>query len=151
MELVIKVCFMLVFLVIMVLSMIGFMFWIGNGVLFEGSGSKLVFYVIVFVIVIVYGLFLLYKCFIYKEVVEIGFKGMGELFFFVIIVLLLLMLGNSFKVLGMGVFVVGIVGEYFLLMLIVFMLFIVGVIMLFIIGILWGMFVIFIFIGVLLI
>lgn len=142
---------MLVLLIIMVLSMVGFMFWIGKGVLFEGSGSKFVFYVMVFVIVIVYGLFLIYKCFIYKEVVEIGFKGMGELFFLVIIVLLLLILGNSFKVFGIGVFVVGIVGEYFFLVFIVFMLFIVGVIMLFIIGMLWGIFVILIFIGVLLI
>ena len=143
-----KARFMLVPLVIMVLSMIGFMFWTGNGVLSEGSGSKSVLYATALATAIAYGLLLLHKRFTHKEAVEIGFKGMGELLPLVTIVLLSLTLGNSLKVLGTGVFVAGIVGEYLPLMLIVPMLFIAGAIMSFTTGTSWGTFAILIPIGV---
>ena len=62
-----KARFMLVPLVIMVLSMIGFMFWTGNGVLSEGSGSKSVLYATALATAIAYGLLLLHKRFTHKE------------------------------------------------------------------------------------
>ena len=73
---------------------------------------------------------------------------MGELLPLVTIVLLSLTLGNSLKVLGTGVFVAGIVGEYLPLVLIVPMLFIAGAIMSFTTGTSWGTFAILIPIGV---
>jgi len=51
-----KARFMLVPLIIMVLSMVGFMFWTGNGVLSEGSGSKSVLYATALATAIAYGL-----------------------------------------------------------------------------------------------
>lgn len=143
-----KARFMLVPLIIMVLSMVGFMFWTGKGVLSEGSGSKSVLYATALATAIAYGLLLIHKRFTHKEAVEIGFKGMGELLPLVTIVLLSLTLGNSLKVLGTGVFVAGIVGEYLPLVLIVPMLFIAGAIMSFTTGTSWGTFAILIPIGV---
>jgi Na+/H+ antiporter NhaC len=143
-----KARFMLVPLIIMVLSMVGFMFWTGNGVLSEGSGSKSVLYATALATAIAYGLLLIHKRFTHKEAVEIGFKGMGELLPLVTIVLLSLTLGNSLKVLGTGVFVAGIVGEYLPLVLIVPMLFVAGAIMSFTTGTSWGTFAILIPIGV---
>ena len=73
---------------------------------------------------------------------------MGELLPLVTIVLLSLTLGASLKVLGTGVFVAGIVGEYLPAFLIIPLLFIAGGIMSFTTGTSWGTFAILIPIGV---
>ncbi|MDB2330639.1 sodium:proton antiporter [Alteromonas sp.] len=143
-----KARFMLVPLIVMVLSMVGFMFWTGDGVLSEGSGSKSVLYATALATAIAYGLLLIHKRFTHAEAVEIGFKGMGELLPLVTIVLLSLTLGNSLKELGTGVFVAGIVGEYLPLVFIVPMLFLAGAVMSFTTGTSWGTFAILIPIGV---
>jgi|TARA_R110002126_G_scaffold35208_6_gene108610 Na+/H+ antiporter NhaC len=143
-----KARYMLVPLLTMVLSMVGFMFWTGNGTLSEGSGSKSVLYATALATAIAYGLLLWHKRFTHKEAVEIGFKGMGELLPLVTIVLLSLTLGNSLKDLGTGVFVAGVVGEYLPLVFIVPMLFIAGAVMSFTTGTSWGTFAILIPIGV---
>ena len=88
------------------------------------------------------------KRFTHHEAVDVGFKGMGELLPLVTIVLLSLTLGSSLKVLGTGLFVAGIVGEYLPLFLIVPMLFLAGGIMSFTTGTSWGTFAILIPIGV---
>lgn len=143
-----KARFMLVPLCVMVLSMIGFMFWTGNGSLAQGSGSKSVLYATGLATAVAYGLLLLHKRFTHHQAVEIGFKGMGELLPLVSIVLLSLTLGNSLKVLGTGVFVAGVVGEYLPIVFIVPMLFIAGAVMSFTTGTSWGTFAILIPIGV---
>ncbi|RDV26636.1 sodium:proton antiporter [Alteromonas aestuariivivens] len=143
-----KARFMLVPLLTMVISMVGFMLWTGNGVLAEGSGSKSVLYATILATSVAYFLLLFHRRFNHHEAVAIGFKGMGELLPLVTIVLLSLTLGSSLKVLGTGVFVAGIVGEYLPLFLIVPMLFIAGAIMSFTTGTSWGTFAILIPIGV---
>ncbi|MBD3586750.1 sodium:proton antiporter [Salinimonas sp. HHU 13199] len=143
-----KARFMTVPLAVMVFSMVGFMFWTGNGVLAEGSGSKSVLYATVLATAVAYLLLLTHKRFTHQEAVKVGFKGMGELLPLVTIVLLSLTLGSSLKVLGTGVFVSGIVGEYLPLVLIVPMLFLAGAIMSFTTGTSWGTFAILIPIGV---
>ncbi len=143
-----KARFMVVPLLTMVVSMVGFMLWTGNGVLADGSGSKSVLYATVLATAVAYFLLILHKRFNHHQAVEIGFKGMGELLPLVTIVLLSLTLGASLKVLGTGVFVAGLVGEYLSLVLIVPMLFIAGAIMSFTTGTSWGTFAILIPIGV---
>ncbi|MEQ5809360.1 sodium:proton antiporter [Alteromonas sp. NFXS44] len=143
-----KVRFMVVPLVLMVVSMVGFMLWTGDGVLANGSGSKSVLYATILATVVAYFLLILHKRFTHHEAVEIGFKGMGELLPLVSIVLLSMTLGASLKVLGTGVFVAGIVGEYLPLVLIVPMLFLAGAVMSFTTGTSWGTFAILIPIGV---
>ncbi|GAC16585.1 Na+/H+ antiporter NhaC family protein [Aliiglaciecola lipolytica] len=143
-----KARYMVVPILTMVLSMVGFMLWTGNGVLSEGSGSKSVLYATVLATVVAYFLLLAGKRFTHHQAVEIGFRGMGELLPLVTIVLLSLTLGASLKVLGTGVFVAGMVGEYLPLVFVVPMLFIAGGIMSFTTGTSWGTFAILIPIGV---
>ena len=143
-----KARFMLLPLLTMVVSMVGFMLWTGDGVLSQGSGSKSVLYATALATAVAYGLLLVHKRFTHQEAVTVGFKGMGELLPLVTIVLLSLTLGNSLKILGTGAFVAGIVGEFLPLVLIVPMLFLAGAVMSFTTGTSWGTFAILIPIGV---
>ena len=143
-----KASYMVVPIVTMVVSMVGFMLWTGNGVLAQGSGSKSVLYATILATAVAYLMLVFGKRFTHHEAVETGFKGMGEILPLVTIVLLSLTLGSSLKVLGTGVFVAGLVGEYLPVVLVVPMLFIAGAIMSFTTGTSWGTFAILIPIGV---
>ena len=143
-----KASYMVVPIVTMVVSMVGFMLWTGNGVLSQGSGSKSVLYATILATAVAYLMLVFGKRFTHHEAVETGFKGMGEILPLVTIVLLSLTLGSSLKVLGTGVFVAGLVGEYLPVVLVVPMLFIAGAIMSFTTGTSWGTFAILIPIGV---
>ncbi|WP_100642784.1 Na+/H+ antiporter NhaC family protein [Alteromonas facilis] len=143
-----KARFMIIPLLTMVISMVGFMFWTGNGDLTAGSGSKSVLYATVLACVVAYILLSTHKRFSHQELVNVGFKGMGELLPLVSIVLLSLTLGASLKELGTGVFVAGIVGEYLSVYMIVPLLFIAGGIMSFTTGTSWGTFAILVPIGI---
>ncbi|MBT0585970.1 Na+/H+ antiporter NhaC family protein [Alteromonas oceanisediminis] len=143
-----KARFMLIPLTVMVVSMVGFMLWTGSGSLAQGSGSQSVLYATMLGCVVAYLLLLSHGRFTHKELVDTGFKGMGELLPLVSIVLLSLTLGASLKVLGTGVFVAGIVGEFLPIFLVVPLLFIAGGIMSFTTGTSWGTFAILIPIGV---
>ena len=143
-----KARFMLVPLATLILSMVGFMFWTGEGVLANGSGSKSVLYATLLACAIAYILLLAEKQFTHDQLVEIGFKGMGELLPLVCIVLLSMTLGASLKELGTGVFVAQLVGAYLPIYFIVPVLFLTGAVMSFTTGTSWGTFAILIPIGV---
>jgi len=143
-----KARFMLLPLASMILGMIGFMLWTGNGDLARGSGSKSVLYATVLACFVAYILLLSSKQYSHKELVDTGFKGMGEILPLVAIVLFSLTLGASLKELGTGVFVANIVGDYLPLSLIVPVLFLAGALMSFTTGTSWGTFAILIPIGV---
>ncbi|KJY88578.1 sodium:proton antiporter [Pseudoalteromonas piscicida] len=140
--------YMLIPLLTLIVSMIGFMFWTGNGVLANGSGSKSVLYATILASTVAYLLLLSGKRFSHHELMDVGFKGMGELLPLVSIVLLSLTLGASLKELGTGTFVASLVGDYLPIYLIVPVLFITGAIMSFTTGTSWGTFAILIPIGV---
>jgi tetracycline resistance efflux pump len=143
-----KARFMLLPLASMILSMIGFMLWTGNGDLASGNGSKSVLYATLFACFVAYVLLLSSKQYSHKELVDTGFKGMGEILPLVTIVLFSLTLGASLKELGTGIFVAGIVGDYLPISLIVPVLFLAGAMMSFSTGTSWGTFAILIPIGV---
>ena len=140
--------FMLLPLITMVLSMLGFMFWTGNGDLTQGSGSRSVLYATTLATLLAFILVVVHRRFTQREALNISFKGMGELLPLVTIVLLSISLGASLKVLGTGIFVAGLVGEYLPIFLVVPMLFIAGGIMSFTTGTSWGTFAILIPIGI---
>jgi Na+/H+ antiporter NhaC len=139
---------MLLPLASMILAMIGFMLWTGNGDLASGDGSKSVLYATVFACFVAYILLLSSKQSSHKELVDTGFKGMGEILPLVTIVLFSLTLGASLKELGTGIFVAGMVGDYLPISLIVPVLFLAGGMMSFSTGTSWGTFAILIPIGV---
>ena len=143
-----KARFMLVPLLTLIVSMVGFMFYTGNGVLAEGSGSKSVLYATGLAIVVAYCLMISSRQLTHHQLVDTGFKGMGELLPLVSIVLLSLTLGASLKELGTGVFVASLVGDYLPIYLIVPVLFLTGAVMSFTTGTSWGTFAILIPIGV---
>ncbi|TQF69742.1 Na+/H+ antiporter NhaC family protein [Pseudoalteromonas luteoviolacea] len=143
-----KARFMLIPLTTLIVSMVGFMYWTGDGVLANGSGSKSVLYATVLSCAIAYSLLLAEKQFTHHQLVDIGFKGMGELLPLVCIVLLSLTLGASLKDLGTGVFVAQLVGAYLPVYFIVPVLFLTGAVMSFTTGTSWGTFAILIPIGV---
>ena len=143
-----KARFMILPLASMILSMIGFMLWTGNGDLANGNGSKSVLYATLLACFVAYVLLLSSKQYTHKELVDTGFKGMGEILPLVTIVLFSLTLGASLKELGTGVFVAGMVGDYLPISLIVPVLFLAGAMMSFSTGTSWGTFAILIPIGV---
>lgn len=143
-----KARFMLVPLGTMIFGMIGFMLWTGDGDIAAGSGSKSVLYATVLACMVAYLLLISAKKYTHKELVDEGFKGMGEILPLVTIVLFSLTLGGSLKELGTGVFVANLVGDYLPLSLIVPVLFLAGGIMSFTTGTSWGTFAILIPIGV---
>jgi len=143
-----KVRFMLLPLASMILAMVGFMLWTGNGDIASGNGSKSVLYATIFACFVAYILLLSSKQYTHKELVDTGFKGMGEILPLVTIVLFSLTLGASLKELDTGIFVSNIVGDYLPISLIVPVLFLAGAMMSFSTGTSWGTFAILIPIGV---
>jgi len=143
-----KARFMFVPLLTMVLGMIIFMFWTGDGTLANGSGSKSVLYATLSACLVAYTMMISTKNFTHHQLVKIGFDGMSELLPLVTIVLLSLTLGASLQVLGTGVYVAQIIGDSLPLFMIAPMLFIAGAVIAFSTGTSWGTFAILIPIGV---
>ncbi len=140
--------YMLIPLFVMVAGMVGFMFWTGDGVLANGSGSRSALYSVSMACLVAYSMMLAGGRFTHGKLVKIGFQGMGELLPLVAIVLLSLALGASLKDLGTGMFIAGLVGEYLPLYLLVPTLFLAGALISFSTGTSWGTFAILIPIGV---
>lgn len=142
-----SVSLMLLPLLTLVLGMVGFMLWTGNGSLVDGSGAKAALYATTFACVVAYGLMAISRKFNHQQLVSIGFKGMSELLPLVSIVLLSLALGSAMKDLGTGLYVASFVKESTPLVLIPALLFVAGAIISFTTGTSWGTFAILIPIG----
>ena len=142
-----KARFMLLPLTTMIIGMLGFMIYTGDGNLTQGSGSKSVLYATFLACVVAYGLLMMSARFSHQQSIKVGFSGMAELLPLVTIVLLSIALGSSLKLLGTGLFVAGLVGDYLPIFMVVPMLFIAGGIISFTTGTSWGTFAILIPIG----
>ena len=143
-----KASFMILPLLTLVILIFTFMYWTGNGSIRSGDGSKSILYASVISCIVIYIMMLASKRFSHINLVDIGFKGMGELLPLVSIVLLSLALGASLQILGTGLFVAGIVGEALPVIMIVPMLFLASSIMAFTTGTSFGTFAMMIPIGV---
>lgn len=142
-----KARYMVVPLLTMSLSMVGFMFITGNGDFTAGSGSKSVLYATSLACIVAYAMMVGSKKFNHKQMTEISFKGMAELLPLVTIVLFSLALGASLKQLGTGIFISNLVAESLPYFLIPAVIFIAGALMSFSTGTSWGTFAILIPIG----
>jgi Na+/H+ antiporter NhaC len=143
-----KARFMILPLLTLVILIFTFMYWTGNGSIRSGDGSKSILYASVISCIVIYIMMLASKRFSHINLVDIGFKGMGELLPLVSIVLLSLALGASLQILGTGLFVAGIVGEALPVIMIVPMLFLASSVMAFTTGTSFGTFAMMIPIGV---
>ncbi len=97
--------YMVVPLSVMIVGMLTFMYWTGNGDLAAGNGSKSVLYATTIATLVAYLQMLMAGRFDHIKVVKIGFGGMSELLPLVAIVLLALTLGGSLSALGTGTYV----------------------------------------------
>ena len=139
---------MLVPLAFMVLGMLGFMVWTGNGDLMQGSGSKSVLYATVMAVSVAFIMLISQPKFTHKQLVEEGFKGIAEILPLVSILLLSIALGASVKELGTGVFISGLVADYLPLWLVPAVIFIAGAFASFTTGTSWGTFALLVPIGI---
>ncbi|MCF8473348.1 MAG: hypothetical protein K9G26_01520 [Emcibacter sp.] len=143
-----KARFMILPLLTMTFGMIAFMYWTGDGDLAKGSGSKSVLYATALACLVAYVMMLISRKFSHIQLMDSGFKGIGELLPLVTILLFSLALGASLKELGTGVFIARLVGDFLPLILVVPMLFLVGALISFTTGTSWGTFAILIPLGV---
>ena len=139
--------FMVIPLLVMILGMIGFMLWTGDGSLADGSGSKSVLYATTLATLVAYFQMLASRRFGHKQLVKIAMQGMGDLLPLVAIVLLSLALGRSLGDLGTGAFIANIVGGNLPNFLIPATLFLAGALISFSTGTSWGTFAILIPLG----
>lgn len=131
---------MLIPLAIIVLGMIGFMFWTGKGDLMAGSGSASVLYATIAALVVSFLMLISQPRFSHRQLVDEGFKGVAEILPLVAILLLSIALGASVKELGTGVFISGLVADYLPLFLVPAVIFIAGAFASFTTGTSWGTF-----------
>lgn len=131
---------MLVPLAVLVLGMLAFMYWTGNGNILDGSGSKSVLYATISAVVVSFLMLISQPRFGHRQLVEEGFKGVGEILPLVAILLLSIALGASVKELGTGVFISGLVSDYLPLWLVPAVIFLAGAFASFTTGTSWGTF-----------
>jgi Na+/H+ antiporter NhaC len=142
-----KARYMVVPLAVMIVGMLAFMYWTGNGNLAEGNGTKSVLYATTIATLVAYLQMLLADRFDHIKLVKIGFDGMSELLPLVAIVLLALALGGSLSALGTGAYIAQLVAGNLPEFLIPAMLFLAGALISFSTGTSWGTFAILIPLG----
>lgn len=106
-----KIRFFLLPIFILIASIIGFMYYTGDGQIMQGSGSKSVLWSTATALLAIYILLKIHHHFSHQQIMKLSFQGMSELLPLVTTVLLALALGASMKVLGTGQFVAAMVSE----------------------------------------
>ncbi len=131
---------MLIPLAVIVLGMIGFMFWTGDGKIIDGSGSASVLYATIAALLVSFLMLMSQSRFSHRQLVNEGFKGVAEILPLVAILLLSIALGASVKELGTGAFISGLVADYLPLFLVPAVVFLAGAFASFTTGTSWGTF-----------
>lgn len=107
-----KMRYMLIPLAVMIFGIPAFMWYTGNGLLLQGSGSRSVLWATALAVLCAYALLRFDKKETHQHLIRLGFKGMCQLLMLVTTVLLALSLGASLRALGTGEFVAGWVGGF---------------------------------------
>lgn len=125
-----------------VLTLIGgilFFLWLtGDGDLLAGEGARSVLWATALGLLVAYGLLRIDRRFSHRELVELGFSGMGRLLPVVATVLLALALGSSMQAMGTGNFVAGLLGPNLPGFMLAPLAFLAGAIISFTTGTSWG-------------
>ncbi|MEL6828374.1 MAG: Na+/H+ antiporter NhaC family protein [Pseudomonadota bacterium] len=106
-----KALYMAIPLIIMIGGTIGFMIWTGNGDIRQGSGSQAILWSVILATAAAF-LCLAHSKRAEGELVEIGFKGMGDLLPAVTMIYLALVLGASLNAVGMREFIASIASSF---------------------------------------
>ena len=94
-------------MLILVGGALGFMWWTGDGDMTQGSGSQSILWAVVLATACAFVLLAISRR-TPGQMVDIGFKGMGDLLPAVTVIFLALVLGSSLRELGTGVFIAGV-------------------------------------------
>jgi len=115
-----------------------FLWWTGDGSLLAGAGAQSVLWATALAVLVAYCLLRWDRVFEHKELVDLGFRGMGKLLPVVATVLLALALGSSMQGLGTGQFVAGMLGPALPVFLLAPLAFLAGALISFTTGTSWG-------------
>jgi tetracycline resistance efflux pump len=135
-----KARFFILPLIVLISGFIGFMLYTGEGSLIAGSGSSSVLYAVILAIIVAMLVLSREDNFPLKTLVDMSYKGMGELLPVVTIILLAFALGSSMQGLGTGVFVANMISDTLPLWLIAPVVFITAGVISFTTGTSWGTF-----------
>lgn len=144
---------MLVPLVVLVVSMVSFMYLTGSQTLdskaqtytlmqaiLAGSGGKSVLYATILATLVSFFMLIAQRRFTHKQLMSEGFKGISELLPLVAILFMSICLGASVRELGTGEFIAGLVADYLPLWIVPAIVFIAGAFASFTTGTSWGTF-----------
>lgn len=106
-----KALYMAIPLTIMIGGTIGFMLWTGNGDIREGSGSQAILWSVILATAAAF-ICLAHSKRAKGELVDLGFKGMGDLLPAVTMIYLALVLGASLNAVGMRDFIASIASSF---------------------------------------
>ncbi|MCW9707473.1 Na+/H+ antiporter NhaC family protein [Fodinibius salsisoli] len=143
-----KARYMLIPLSIMTGGILFFLWLTGDGNIMQGEGATSVLWATSLAIAVGYLLLRIDKVYTHKELVDLSFKGMGNLLPLVTIVLLSIALGLSLRALGTGTYIATLIGDYLPQFLIIPLIFLASGAIAFTTGTSWGTFAIMIPIGI---
>jgi len=106
-----KAIYMAIPLLVMIGGTIGFMIWTGDGDIRQGSGAQAILWSVILATVVAF-FCLAHSKRAKGELVEIGFKGMGDLLPAVTMIFLALVLGSSLNAVGMREFIASIASSF---------------------------------------
>lgn len=106
-----KAIYMAIPLIVMIGGTIGFMIWTGDGDIRQGSGAQAILWSVILATVVAF-FCLAHSKRAKGELVEIGFKGMGDLLPAVTMIFLALVLGSSLNAVGMREFIASIASSF---------------------------------------
>jgi len=106
-----KAIYMAIPLLVMIGGTIGFMIWTGDGDIRQGSGAQAILWSVILATVVAF-FCLAHSKRAKGELVEIGFKGMGDLLPAVTMIFLALVLGSSLNAVGMREFIASIASGF---------------------------------------
>lgn len=138
---------MLVPLGVLLLAMLGFMVYTGEGKILEGSGSQSVLWSVSLALVVAFVLLLPGDRYSIAKLQKVSFDGMSTLLPLVTILLFSMAIGDSLKALGTGAYLAGLVSEHVAAIMIAPLLFVVAGAVSFSTGTSWGTFALMIPIG----
>lgn len=106
-----KAIYMAIPLIVMIGGTIGFMIWTGDGDIRQGSGAQAILWSVILATIVAF-FCLAHSKRAKGELVEIGFKGMGDLLPAVTMIFLALVLGSSLNAVGMREFIASIASSF---------------------------------------
>ncbi len=106
-----KAVYMAIPLLVMIGGTIGFMIWTGDGDIRQGSGAQAILWSVILATVVAF-FCLAHSKRAKGDLVEIGFKGMGDLLPAVTMIFLALVLGSSLNAVGMREFIASIASSF---------------------------------------